>query len=83
MPIMSTICNLGPRFSEFNMPSGTHMQGRIMAARGPRPPYFLGLHAGATYLVACFKSVKVCPSYVQRPLKILSFVVPTLVLRLP
>jgi len=25
---MSTICYLGPRFSEFSMPSGTHMDAR-------------------------------------------------------
>jgi len=30
-----------------------------------------------TYLVDCLKNVKVCPSYVYCPLKILYFVVPT------
>jgi len=35
------------------------------------------------YLAFYLISVKVCPSYVSRPLKILSFVVPTLVLHLP
>ena len=58
-------------------------QGRIQRARGPRPSQFLGPHAGVTHLVACLKIVKVCPSSMYYPLKILFFVVPTLVLRLP
>jgi len=43
----------------------------------------LGTHTGVTYLVTCLKSVKVCPSYVYFPLKIVSFAVTTSFLRLP
>jgi len=43
---------------------------------------FWGSMLGVAYSVACLKNVEVCPSYVYYPLKILSFVVPTLVLRL-
>jgi len=34
MPIMSIICYLGPRFSEFNMPNGTQMQARNQGGAG-------------------------------------------------
>ena len=38
MPIMSIICYLGPRFSEFNMPNGTQMQARNQEEQGGKAP---------------------------------------------
>jgi len=57
--------------------------GTDLGSAVPEAILVLGPQAGVAYLAVCLKSVNVCPSYVYRPLKNLSFVVPTLVLHLP